>query len=157
MIFTVFEMSNFVLTKQHLREILIFCFKWKKSAAEAHRMLVEVYGDTAPTDKSCREWFRRFKNGDFSVEDKPRSGQPKKFEDKELEALLEENQSQTQEELAESLGVTQQVVSVRLRAMGMIRKQGNWMSYELKPRDVERRFFTCEFKNNKEKIFCIEL
>jgi len=28
------------------------------------------------------------------------------------------------------------------RAMGMI--QGNWMPYELKPRDVERRFFTCE-------------
>jgi len=46
--------------------------------------------------------FRHFK--DFSVEDKPRSGQPKKFEDKELEALLEEDQSQTQEELAESLG-----------------------------------------------------
>ena len=40
---------------------------------------------TAPTDKSYREWFRRSK--DFSVEDKPRSGQPKKFEDKELEAL----------------------------------------------------------------------
>jgi len=48
----VFEMLNFVLTKQHLREVLIFCFNWKKSAAEAcrHRMLVEVYGDTAPTD-----------------------------------------------------------------------------------------------------------
>jgi len=78
-------------------------------------MLVEVYGDAAPTDKSCREWFRRFKDGDFSVEDKPRSGQPKKFEDKELEALLEEDRSQTQEELAELLGVTQQAVSVRLR------------------------------------------
>jgi len=48
LIFTVFEMSNFMLTKHHLREILIFCFNWKKSAAEAHRMLVEVYGDTAP-------------------------------------------------------------------------------------------------------------
>ena len=102
LIFTVFEMSNFVLTKQHLREVLIFCFNWKKSAAEAHRMLVKVYGDTAPTDKSCREWFRRFKDGNFSVEDKPRSGQPKKFEDQELEALLEEDQSQTQEKLAES-------------------------------------------------------
>jgi len=33
----------------------IFCFNWKKSAAEAHRMLVEVYGDTAPTDKSYKE------------------------------------------------------------------------------------------------------
>jgi len=85
-------------------------------------MLVEVYDDTAPIDKSCREWFRRFKDRGFSVKDKPRSGQPKKFEDKELEALLEEDQ--TQEELAESLGVTQQAVSVRLRAMGMIQKQG---------------------------------
>jgi len=107
-------------------------------------MLVEVYDGTAPIDKSCREWFRRFKDGDFSVEDKPRSGQPNKFEDKELEALLEEDQSQTQEELAESLEVTQQIVSVRLRAMGMIQKQGNWVPYELKPRDVERLFFTCE-------------
>ena len=104
-------MSNFVLTKQHLWEVLIFCFNWKKSAVEAHRMLVEIYGDTAPTDISCRKWFRRFKVGDFS-EDKPRSGQPKKFEDKELEALLEEDQSQTQEELAESLEVIQQAVSV---------------------------------------------
>ena len=60
--------------------------------------------------------------GDFNVEDKSRSGQPKKFEDKELEALLEENQSQTQEELAELLRVTQQAVSVRLRAMGIIQK-----------------------------------
>jgi len=123
----VVEMSNFVLTKQHLREILIFCFNWKKSAAEAHRMLVEIYGDTASTDKSCREWFRRFKDGDFSIEDKPRSEQPKKFEDKELEALLEEDQSQTQEELAELLGVTQQAVSIRLKAMEMIQKQGNWV------------------------------
>jgi len=75
---------------------------------------------------------------------KTSSGQPKKFEDKELEALLEEDQSQTQEELTESLEVTQQAVSIRLRAMGMIQKQGNWVPYELKSRDVERRFFTCE-------------
>jgi len=28
--------------------------------------------------------------------------------------------------------------------MGIIQKQGNWVPYELKSRDVERRFFTCE-------------
>jgi len=56
--------------------------------------------------------FDVFKDGDFSVKDKPRSGQPKKFEDKELEELLEEDQSQMQEELAESLGITQQAISV---------------------------------------------
>ena len=40
--------------------------------------------------------------------------EPKKFEDKELEALLEEDQ--TQEEFAESLGVTQQAVSVLIES-----------------------------------------
>ena len=64
-----------------------------------------------------RNGFDVSMDGDFNVEDKLRSGQPKKFEDKELEALLEEDQSQiredqTQEELVESLGITQQAVSV---------------------------------------------
>jgi len=90
------------------------------------------------------EWFRPFKDADFSVEDKLLALDSQKNLDKELEALLEEDQSQTQEELAESLGVTQQAISVQLRAMGMIQKQENWVPYELKPRDVERRFFTCE-------------
>ncbi|EFN76488.1 Putative uncharacterized protein FLJ37770, partial [Harpegnathos saltator] len=52
-----------------------FCFNWKKTAAEAHRMLVEVYGDV-PSDKICRKWFRRFKSGVFDVEDEKRSGRP---------------------------------------------------------------------------------
>ena len=54
-----------------------------------------------------------------------------------METLLEQDSCQNQEELARSLGVTQQ-------AMGMIQKQGNWVPYELKPRDVERRLFACE-------------
>jgi len=70
------------------------------------------------------KWFRCFKDEDFSVEDKPLD-RPKKFEDKKLETLFEEDQSQTQEELTESLEVTQQAVSVQLRAMGMIQKQRN--------------------------------
>ena len=28
--------------------------------------------------------------------------------------------------------------------MGMIQKQGNWVPHELKPRDVEPRFFACD-------------
>ena len=40
--------------------------------------------------------------------------------------------------------VTQEVISKRFKAMEMIQKQGNWVPYELKPRDVERRFFAYE-------------
>ena len=130
---------TFEPNKRHLREVLIFCFKWKKIAAEAHRMLVEVYGDSAPSDKTCREWFRRFKSGDFDVEDKERSRRPKAFEDEELQALLDENPCQMQKQLAEILNCTQSVISNRLKALGKFYKEGKWVPYELKPRDIERR------------------
>ena len=103
-------------------------------------MLVEVYGDNAPTDKSCREWFRRFKNSDFNIEDKLLCGQRKKFEDKELEALLDEDPTQMQEEIADKLGVTQQAVSVRLKSMRMIQFQARQLVY-VRVEVAKHRFF----------------
>jgi len=66
------------------------------------------------------------------------------FKDAELETLFHEDSCQAQEELAGSLGVTQQAISKCLKTVGMIQKQGNWMSYDLKPRDIKRRLFACE-------------
>lgn len=98
-----------------MREVLLFCFNWKKSAADAHRMLVEVYGESAPSDKSCRGWYQRFKNGDFDVGDKERTGRPKKFKDAELKSLIDENPNQTVKQLAETLNCTQSTVFSRIK------------------------------------------
>ncbi|EGI62904.1 Mariner Mos1 transposase [Acromyrmex echinatior] len=86
-------MPSFESNKRHLRELLIYFFNLKKSAVEAHRLLVEAYGETALSERSCREWFQKFKNGEFDVEDKERSGRPKVYEDAELEVLLNEDSS----------------------------------------------------------------
>ncbi|KAG5327296.1 MOS1T transposase, partial [Pseudoatta argentina] len=102
-------------------------------------------------DTTCRDWFRRFKNNDFQLEDKERSGAPKKFQDKELEQLLDEDPSQTLSELGKILQVDESTVSKRLKGLGMIQKQGHWVPYELKPRDVERRFGTCELLLQRQK------
>nr|QRH16694.1 transposase [Mayetiola destructor] len=141
--------------RRHLREVLLGHFFAKKTAAESHRLLVEVYGEHALAKTQCFEWFQRFKSGDFDTEDKERPGQPKKFEDEELEALLDEDCCQTQEELAKSLGVTQQAISKRLKAAGYIQRQGNGVPHELKPRDVERRFCMSEMllQRHKKKSF----
>ena len=80
-------MSNFVPEKVFLREVLHY-FNMKKTAAENHCILVEVYGEHALAERRCQKWFARFKSGDFGMEDEERPGQPKKFEDEELEALL---------------------------------------------------------------------
>ena len=115
-------MSVFQPNSGHLREVLIFYFHLKKTAAETYRILSSIYGD-------------------FDIEDRQGNGKEKIFEDSELEALLAKSSCQTQEELAESLEVTQQAISKRLKVIGMIQKQGNWVPYELKLRDVERCFF----------------
>ena len=47
-------------------ELLIYFFNLKKSAAEAHRLLVEAYGNAALSEeKNCQ--FQKFKNGEFDV------------------------------------------------------------------------------------------
>ena len=137
-------MSSFETNKRHLRELLIYFFNLKKSAVETHRLLVEAYGEAALSERNCRAWFQKFKNGEFDVEDKERSGRANVYEDAELESSLDEESRQPQKALALTLGVTQTAISHRLKSLGKIQKQGNWIPYELTPRNVERRFFTYE-------------
>nr|AAC16610.1 transposase [Drosophila simulans]AAC16611.1 transposase [Drosophila simulans]AAC16615.1 transposase [Drosophila simulans] len=144
-------MSSFVPNKEQTRTVLIFCFHLKKTAAESHRMLVEAFGEQVPTVKTCERWFQRFKSGDFDVDDKEHGKPPKRYEDAELQALLDEDDAQTQKQLAEQLEVSQQAVSNRLREMGKIQKVGRWVPHELNERQMERRKNTCEILLSRYK------
>jgi len=83
-----------------LRTALIFYYHLKKTAAELHRMLVEAYGEHALGKSQCFEWFKKFKSGDFDVKNEEWKT-PKKFEDSELQALLDEDDAQTQQQFAD--------------------------------------------------------
>ena len=54
-------------------------------------MLSETYGEHSPAIKPCETWFRRFKSGDYDVSDRAKQGGPKKYEDADLQALLDED------------------------------------------------------------------
>lgn len=54
----------------------------------------------------------------------------KRFKDEELEALLDEDDCQTQEDLAKYFGVTH--TTKRLKTAGYTLKHENWLSSELK-------------------------
>ena len=86
-------------------------------------MLSSIYGEATPSERTCSEWFQCFKSGDFDVENRHGGGKKKIIEDSELEALLAKDSCQTQEELAEPLGVTQQAISKSFKAMRMIQKK----------------------------------
>ncbi|UYV80519.1 hypothetical protein LAZ67_19000419, partial [Cordylochernes scorpioides] len=123
----------------HLREVLLFAFNWKKIATEAHRMLEEVYGDNALSKSQCYRWFKKFQSGDIELVNEPRGKLPQKFENAELQALLDEDSTQTQEKLAKQLQVSQGAVSLRLNSLGMTQKLSGWVPHELSERQQERR------------------
>lgn len=137
-------MSNFVPESDDLRKALIFCFHLKKSAAESHRMLVEAYGDHALSEATCKRWFQRFRNNDFDVRKEERGRPPKKFEDAELQTILDGDDTLSQKQMAAMLNVAQQTISDRLKAMGKIQKCGKWVPHELNERQMENRKNTCE-------------
>ena len=78
------KMSDFVLNNRHLREVLIFFFHSKEKSAKAHRELQKVYVDAVPSETICHDWFRRFKDGDFDVDERPREERPKTLTDADV-------------------------------------------------------------------------
>ena len=65
--FSLVKILIFVPSNYDLRTSLIFNYQLKKSALEAHRMLVEAYGQHALGKTQCNEWLNKFKSGDFDV------------------------------------------------------------------------------------------
>lgn len=89
--------------------------------------------------KGGPDWFCRLKGADFDVDDCPREGRTKTFEDGKLEELFDDVSN------AGAVGFGIRKPAKRLQELGMIHKQGTWILYDLKPTDAERRF---SFVNN---------
>ena len=137
-------MSNFVSGNYDLRTTLIFCYHLKKIVAESHRMLVEAYDEHALGKSQCFKQLKKFKSGDFEVRNEERERPPRKFEGADLQALLDEDDSQTQQQLADQLNVAREAIPICLKVMGKIQKVGKWVPHELNERQQENRKATCE-------------
>jgi transposase len=68
---------------------LIHEFTLGRTGAQARRNICEAYGTNAITKTTVLFWFNRFRNNDYSLEDKPRSGRPTTINLDELKQLFE--------------------------------------------------------------------
>jgi len=61
-----------------------------------------VYGDSAVAESTVRKWFTRFRNGNFDLEDRKRSGRPAVVnDDNQILTLIENNLRYTTRDIAE--------------------------------------------------------
>ena len=75
----------------------------KFKATKAHRSICDIYGDVLGV-RRCQEWFTRLRSGDYSLQDKPKSGRPSVLDNDVLRALVESNPRQTIKDVNQTLG-----------------------------------------------------
>ncbi|KOC60012.1 Histone-lysine N-methyltransferase SETMAR [Habropoda laboriosa] len=80
---------------EHFRHLL-FAFNQGSKAAKAARDICAVYGEGAIAERTARDWYAKFKNGNFDLK-------ARLSDEERLNQLLHENSRQTTRELAEKM------------------------------------------------------
>jgi hypothetical protein len=91
--FTPFSFASAIIEMADVKEQRIcikFCFNLNKIAAETHQMLKEAFGEQTLSQERTFEWFKRFKDGRESVEDRKHSGRPSTCTTPEIIAKVRE-------------------------------------------------------------------
>ena len=89
-----------------------------------------VYRESVAGESMTRKWFAKFKNGNFDIDDMPRSRRSSEFDIDHLKAVLKESH-QTSRELAEKMNCNQKIFLNHLHSMRFAKKLGVWVPHEL--------------------------
>lgn len=92
----------------------------------------------------------------LTMNDRPRSGTPRKFGGRQFENVVEWKPISNTNRTVRS-STDQATVSRRLRETGKIQKLGKWMPYELSRNNIIRRLSTCVSllsRHRKKRFFC---
>ena len=108
-VFTNFT-SKMAIDKIELRVLIRYCWRRGLSTRDTAKEICNAEGNGTVSYKTAERWFKRFDEGNFDLEDKPRSGRPTKLDDSDLQAELDIEPSSSTRDLAKELGVHQTTV-----------------------------------------------
>ena len=89
------------------------------------------YGVQVLSERQCRNWFEKFKKGNFEVNNASGQGRKMTLDLDQLRSLLQENPRQSTNELAIILNVCQKTISNGLKKLEFVHKRGTWVPHEL--------------------------
>uniref|UniRef100_A0A1I7U5T2 HTH_48 domain-containing protein n=1 Tax=Caenorhabditis tropicalis TaxID=1561998 RepID=A0A1I7U5T2_9PELO len=121
------------LKKDHhaLRECFLYEFLQNNSAAETHCKICHVIGEDIFYYETVKFWFKRFKEGNYNLEDNARTERPRLNVEDDIEEELEKQPKSSVREVASSLGLNKDAVHRRLRQSGRVPKFGQLVLHDL--------------------------
>lgn len=127
--------------KQHFRHVMLFYFKQGKNAAQTQKKICAVYGKNTVNERTCQKWFAKFRAGDLSLNDAPRSGRPVEVDSDQIKTLLENNQRYTMREIANILKISKTSVENYLHQLGYVSRFDVWLPHELSEKKFTGPYF----------------
>ena len=118
---------------------MLYEFRKGVSVGTAQKNIQDVYLDRAPALRTVKKWFGRFRNGDFNMDDQPRSGRPSAIDDDIVSALVENNPRITTEEIAERMNIDNSSAFRHLKKLGFTSKLDTWVPHSLTERNKLNR------------------
>ena len=119
------------LSRKDFCSIFLFKFKLGDTAAHTTVDLCEAFGPFCVSVKTVERWFKKFRSGDFNLEDAHRAGRPNEIDQELINSELEDNPAFSNVMLAEKLGFSDHAIRNQLHAMGRVYKLGKWISHVL--------------------------
>lgn len=138
--------------KIHLRHCILYEFEKDNNASKAAENICEVFGTDALCTRTCQRWFEKFRVGDLSLKEQPRSGRPSETDDDLLRAMLEDDPHLTTREIGEKLGIHYTTVADKIKSIGFILKLNIWVPHELTEKNLLDRVSVCSALEIRNRI-----
>nr|BAO79476.1 transposase [Amegilla dulcifera]BAO79481.1 transposase [Amegilla dulcifera]BAO79484.1 transposase [Amegilla dulcifera] len=136
----------------HFRHILLYYFRKGKNASQAHKKLCAVYGNEALKERQCRNWFVRFRSGDFSLKNAQRSGRPVEVDEAHIKTIIDSDYHSIIRDIAEKLNVSHTCIEKKLKMLGYVKKLDLWLPHQLKEIHLTQSISICDSLLKRNEI-----
>ncbi|XP_076377132.1 histone-lysine N-methyltransferase SETMAR-like [Megalopta genalis] len=91
--------------KMYLRHVMLHGFKKGNSAKDTADEICTVYGSGTTTIRTVRDWFKKFRAGNFKFKDEDRSGHPATTNTDIIKTVLTENPRYSVREIVDATNI----------------------------------------------------
>lgn len=138
--------------RKQIRTILLYEYLAGHNATEATQNINAALGSDVVSYDTAKVWHRKFKNGEYCLEDEPHHGRPVELDVERLKVLVEMDPRRTTTDLGEELMCSHTTIGHHLHQLGKRWKYGAWIPHQLEPHVLQARLDACmhllSFKRN---------
>ena len=99
-----------------------------------------MHGEEALKDRQCRNWFDKFRPGDYSLKDEQHLGRPNQVDDDQFKVIIESDHHVTVREIEEMLKIPKSTIDPHI----IVKKLDIWIPHELKEIHLTKRINACD-------------